>query len=484
MLYHTHNRSRDESFAKNIESGLPELVKLTASYAHCPKHTRKIIELLDLWKTEGHFTAAAQDKLVAVAHDAPRSATDESGATGKDQNAVNTTTSRTAKNAPYLMPSMHGDATAAWYDLPAANWLPVMEPNSTRPMNPEMIKPLQFKSGPAEAHLVDAVKTLLADADRLYAKEHAIGEDDGVELDQMGQPIVRDEITGEIVGGQTYYGWSRGFCKKMKLRRTKDDKPQDRSRSRDRSGSRSRSRSLSQSVDSRSRSRSPSPRRSKRRRMSGSYSRSRSPSRSRTRSHRRGRSHTGSPSRSRSRSRAGHSRHSRSRDDRSRSPYRARSGGSHARDGRDHIDVKAQHLAPPRGSSNHQFQASFQQPPIPPPPFPMGGDFSGNNNFPGFPLHPPSFNGAWVPPFPPPPIPPQVPGMGFAQAGWMPNMMPGWSGGVPPPPPPPPPPSQAPHPYGQGQYQDQYANPQHGRGGQGGQRGYGQRGGRGRGRGW
>jgi len=480
-LYHTHTRSRDEAFAKHIEPGLPNLVKLAASYAHCPKHTKKINELLDLWKTEGHFTAATNDKLVTSARDAPQSAIDESASASKEQDAATTKNFKMAKNAPYLMPSMHGDATAAWYDLPAANWLPVMEPNSTRPMNPEMIKPLQFKSGPAEAHLIDAVKALLADADRLYAKEHTIGEDEGVELDQMGQPIVRDEITGEIVGGQTYYGWSREFCKKMKLRQAKDGRPQNRSRSRDQSRSRSRSRSLSRSADSQSRSRSPSPRTSKRRRMSGSYSRSRSPSRSRTWSHRRGRSHTRSPSRSRSRSRTGHSRHSRSRDDRSRSPYRARSGGSHTRNGQDHIDVKAQHLAPPRGPSNHQFQASFQQPPIPPPPFPIGGDFN-NNNFPGFPPHPPSFNGSWVPPFPSPPIPLQAPGMGFAQAGWMPNMLPGWNGSGTPPPPPPPP--QAPHSHSQGQYQDQYANLQHGRGGQGGQRGYGPRGGWGRGRGW
>ncbi|KXJ92929.1 hypothetical protein Micbo1qcDRAFT_194261 [Microdochium bolleyi] len=248
-LHHTHTRSRHEDFAIHVNAGLPDLFKLATSFAHCPRHIAKVNDLLKIWRAEGYISTTSYDKLSGVVLDASKTASTDDGPVGDAQGAT-PVTSKTAKNAPYLMPAMHGDATAAWYDLPAANWMPVIEPNSTRPMNPAMIKPLQFKPGPAETHLVDAVKALLADADRLYAKEHAIGEDDETETDQMGQPVVRDEVTGEIIDGQTYYGWSRGFCEKMKLRRKKNNKSQNGDHHRGRSSSQSRSRSPSRSSRS------------------------------------------------------------------------------------------------------------------------------------------------------------------------------------------------------------------------------------------
>ncbi|KAH7033091.1 uncharacterized protein B0I36DRAFT_348203 [Microdochium trichocladiopsis] len=395
-LYHTRARTRDETFSKHIEAGLPELLRLAASYTHCARHMNKICDLLKIWKEEGYVTAASYDRLMSTVRDAPNNAVDESASAGKTQGS-GAPAPKAAKNAPFLMPAIHGDATAAWYDLPAASWLPVMEPNSTRPMNPEMIKPLQFKPGPAEAHLVDAVKTLLADADRLFAKEHAIGEDDDVQIDQLGQPIVRDEITGEIIGGQTYYGWSRGFCEKMKQRRAKNDKPQN------------------VAVGA-----------------------------------------------------VGEDAHMQAQD---------------------HARARGAELVPDDSLGLATEVAASFQPPIPPPPFPVGAEF--NNGFPAFPPRPPNFQGQWPPPIPPPPIPPQGVGAGFPQAGWvpsMPGMMPAWNGAIPPPPPPPPLPQ---HSLPQGPSHDQFANQHYGArvdqyrgGGQGGHHGQNHQGGWGRGRGW
>lgn len=157
---------------------------------------------------------------------------------------------------------MHGDPTTPWYDLPAGNWLTVLEPNSTRPMNPAMIKPLVLAAGPADKNLADAVKRLLDDVERIYSKEASFDEP-ALDVSPMGEAIKVDEITGETFG-DTYYGWSRSFCEKMKQRKRRgntsnEDMGRGRSRrvwsSRSYSRSPSRSRSLSHS---RSRSRSDS----------------------------------------------------------------------------------------------------------------------------------------------------------------------------------------------------------------------------------
>ncbi|KLU90657.1 hypothetical protein MAPG_10509 [Magnaporthiopsis poae ATCC 64411] len=133
-------------------------------------------------------------------------------------------TPRLRHRPPFLLPSTHGDLSTAWYDLPAANWLPVLKPNSTRAMDPARIKPLQLTPGVADAVLVDAVKSLLADVNRLYAPDVGVigfadEENPSVTVDQMGERVELDRSTGKIVGGTTYYGWSRGFCRDMKVSR-------------------------------------------------------------------------------------------------------------------------------------------------------------------------------------------------------------------------------------------------------------------------
>ncbi|KAI1823018.1 hypothetical protein F4861DRAFT_353583 [Xylaria intraflava] len=457
VLYHAHVRDENHGLAANLELTLPSLFQSAAGFPNSPKHIDKLLSLLDLWEETRYYQSDFINKLRQAVHKGPDSLESQTAADSAN-GSTNTTAARPSKDTPFTMPTMHGDASAPWYDLPAANWLPVMEPNSTRPMNPELIKPLRFVPGPADKQLVEAVKNLLADVDRIYSKEFSIDDSRTEDIDQMGQRVILDEITGEAVGGETYYGWSRSFCQKMKERRNKKLGLSNRGRGR---GS---PRSLSHSPSrSRSRSRSPSrgsPRPTfKRRRISATpdSQRSRSRSASKGRNHDRDRDYSLDRRRRRSYDSPG----SRSRS-RNQSPSRGRSPSPVGRRN-PYVNVpNISHLSqnlPPNPPFPHQQPNFLQQGFAPPPP-----DFS---QFPVPPPPPPNYQGPWPPPPPPPPA-------GGMQPNWIPSI-PNTGGGwaAPPPPPPPPPPQQQ---GGSGGYQ------QYGRGGRGGYRGGA--GGWNRGRGW
>ncbi|RYP55747.1 hypothetical protein DL770_010885 [Monosporascus sp. CRB-9-2] len=468
VLYHAVVRDRDSSFPAKVEPFLPDLIQPAAAFPNSPNHAKKVQDLIGLWEENRYFAPAFVQKLRTVVKDAPKLEELKSAPNGAaDGNAA--TTSKSLKNAPFIMPAMHGDAAAPWYDLPAANWLPVIEPNSTRPMNPDMIKPLQFVPGPADKRLIQAVTDLLADVERIYAKDRIIGDAPAEDIDQLGQRVIVDEITGDIIGGETYYGWSRAFCEKMKQRRKNPNGSQDGRRGRSESRSTSRSRSSSRSSSRPA---------FKRPRLSGSRSRSRSRGRSRrSRSYSRERHrHRYSTSRSRSRPRRGW------RDNSSQSPSRSRSRGrspqlrpppsqqppSYGNQQQGYPNDKQPSYHPQAAPLPPALNTQFQPPPGSfPPPIPPG-DFS---QFMVPPPPPPNFQGQWPPP--PPPVPP-----GGAMPNWMPGMVSGW-GGVPPPPLP----QQQ---QNQHQYQGGGGHHQYGRGGgRGDYRGHqGHRGGWNRGRGW
>ncbi|KAI1259410.1 hypothetical protein F5Y18DRAFT_433348 [Xylariaceae sp. FL1019] len=442
VLYQVHTRGQDRGFATNLEATLPSLFQSAAAFENSPKHTKKLYTLLDIWDENKFYSPEFTRKLRKAIQEGPR-ARDSTIQGYGFANGSAESTAKSAKDAPWALPTMHGDVTAPWYDLPAANWLPVIEPNSTRPMNPDMIKPLQFSSGPVDKQLIKAVESLLADVDRIYAGETIITDSRTEDIDQLGQRVVRDEVTGEIVGGETYYGWSRPFCNKMKQRAKKG--AQGSSNGRGRSMSRSVSRSPSRS---RSSSRGSSRPAFKRRRISASpdsrHGRSRGRSISRSRSRSRGYDHERPTSHTRRRSMSGSRSRSRSR---SRSPLRT------------HSRPPNNLPQPPQFQNQNQFmpqnfQPDFNQFNVPPPPPP-----------------PPNYTGPWPPP--PPPLPPNfMPPMPNS------HLNAGGGGWVPPPP-------SGGNQYGQsggGGGYGQYG--QYGRG-RGDYRG-GYRGGRGgnRGRGW
>ncbi|SPQ21180.1 fb3516b8-3942-4d41-af5f-4c6ba0de0449 [Thermothielavioides terrestris] len=215
ILYHVKHRNRDDAFAQKVEPFLPPLVRSAASFHNCPKHIRKLHDLVGLWEENGYFSPSFTQQLHTAIDEGPSSGAEARNGDEVDNSA--NSIAQAAKNAPWVMPAMHGDPSTPWYDLPAGNWLPVLEPNSTRPMNPSMIKPLVLSRGPADKALVEAVKSLLSDVDRLYSKE-ANFDEASPNIGRLGERVEIDEITGEIIGGDTYYGWSRAFCEKMKLR--------------------------------------------------------------------------------------------------------------------------------------------------------------------------------------------------------------------------------------------------------------------------
>ncbi|CAG8956045.1 hypothetical protein HYFRA_00008901 [Hymenoscyphus fraxineus] len=416
LLYHAKYRSSDASICSKVQPILVDLFGRAASFKACPKHQKKLLDLLQIWEDKGYYSKDYITKL--------REAVKNGSELGDDAQAGATTsiavdqasTTKLAKSAPYIMPAMHGDPSTPWYDLPAGNLMPVIEPNSTRPINPDMIRPMQFVAGPASEELVTAVKALLDDVHVIYGTELEGDEKGSWDIDELGQPIVLDEITGDILEGEGYYGWSRGFCEKMKRRKKGLDKP-DRGR------------------DRRSRSRSSS--RGRKRPHSDSDSSPEGP-----RSRQRRRSYTSSRSASSASGRNGDSR-TRTRD-RSYSPPSARRPDSHSREQQQYTGTGIPPRPPPM----------MNQPPPPPPPMPFQQGF--NPNFPP-PPPPPHFNNGPVPPPPYGWAPPPPPPMNFNQQNQWP---------VPPPPPPPgnppmnfqhqgpfPPPPNAPGMYPGGNWQ-------------------------------
>ncbi|KAG7289520.1 hypothetical protein NEMBOFW57_005891 [Staphylotrichum longicolle] len=250
ILYHVKYRNRVDAFAAKLEPTLPALVKTAASFRNCPKHIQKVADLIDLWEENGYFDRSFIEQLRAAVKEGPSSGDGAKNGTEVDDPV--SAALKAAKSAPWVMPAVHGDPSTPWYDLPAGNWLPVLEPNSTRPMNPSMIKPLVLAPGPADRALVEAVKHLLDDVDRIYAKE-ANHDELPPNISRLGERVELDEITGEIISGDTYYGWSRAFCGKMKRRGRGRSARNDRDAGEDRRG---RARSTGSYSRSGSRSRS------------------------------------------------------------------------------------------------------------------------------------------------------------------------------------------------------------------------------------
>lgn len=156
------------------------------------------------------------------------------------------------KDAPYIMPPSHGDASDPFYDLPAGTLMPYIVPNSLAPINPQMVKPLQLHAGPANERLAHAVKAFLQEADIIYGARRRGREGCRSDIDEMGQSVILHDPPGELPDSDGYYGWSKTFCAKMKQRgtgnrtdsnyhRTSKYSNSDFSRSRSRSSSRSRS---------------------------------------------------------------------------------------------------------------------------------------------------------------------------------------------------------------------------------------------------
>ncbi len=422
--YHDGASTAYASLTGKLQPYLVELISSVASFEFktCPNHHKKIGELLDIWDDNGYYTRQYIDKLRESAENAA-GATEEEGT--KDS-LLESGKNAAKKSVPFIMPATHGDMSTPYYDLPAGNMMPHIIPNSSTPINPQLVKPLQFVAGPADESLVAAVKDFLRDVERVLGSSNDVDEGISMDIDALGQPITKDEITGEVTNGEGYYGWSKSFCAKMKRRSNglvpKSNRGRGRSDSSSRGASPRKRRRYSSSEESRRRSRDRS--RSRSRGRPRSYSRD-----GRARSQSRGRLNSYQSSRSRSRStRSKSPRYHRY--SRSRSRTRTRSFSSGGRSPFRHNELpepskEPSNLTQPGGPASGQSKPT----PPPPPPFPA--------NLPqGFPFGP---GGLPIPP-PPPPL------AGSGQWPFPPPILPNnqfvpLAGFVPPPPPPPTPPS-------------------------------------------
>ena len=404
--YHTESSATYSTLTGNMQPHLVDLLGYASAYdpAKFVRHHKKLKELLDIWVQHGYYQSSYIEKLRETVINAAGL-----GYTGGDdglrqQNGTSEDTGGgPKKDLPYIMPASHGDSSTPYYDLPAGNMMPHIVPNSSVPINPKLVKPLQFVAGPADENLALAMADFMKDVALLYGTGPEIPADVMGDIDELGQPAIRDEITGDLIEGEGYYGWSRAFCERMKRRRDAKaplGKGSGRGLSAERSASSPKRRRYSYSESSRSRSRSPS--RAKLRSREGS---------------RPGRKRLYSRSRSSSRGRHG---------------FQARTGGGPGSRRRNHSARRSR--SPSYSPDRHQpmITAQSQASAIPQPqalssaphpfPTPFSGIPLGPNGLPIPPPPPPNYKGPWPPP--PPPLP--VPGGPY----------PPFSALVPPPPPP------------------------------------------------
>ncbi|PHH49094.1 hypothetical protein CFIMG_007009RA [Ceratocystis fimbriata CBS 114723] len=411
ILHHTLAQSPDNIFLQSFESSLKPLFASAAAVEKSTNHISKLNELIRIWEERQYVAAKTIDTLRDTMTGALADTSAHNAAMDIAPDPVKGPT--LTKEVPYMLPSIHGDPAVPWYDLPASTWLPHMTPNSTKPMTPSMIKPLHMNAGPPDKALVDAVKGLLSNVDQIYAKDCSLDLQEHTDINELGEVVSLDEITGSVLGGETYYGWSRDFCIKMKALRTSKS---NRGRSSNRSDSRGRSRSIARRYSytpsrshsrgrSRSYSRSNSPPAFKRRRISRPRSRSLSRSRSHSRSHGR----DGSQRRSHSRGRYDQRSYTNRPTSRSRSNSNLQPHHSHhnRQDRSQHYDSAVPQPQPFAQPSNPE-----PCPPSMPVPIPMPIDLpAGFHVPPQFPIHPIPQSPQGMPWLPPPPPPP--PGQGW-----------------------------------------------------------------------
>ena len=368
LLHHTkyHEQTNTRLFSTFSSSAQPflvELIQFTAS--DCRSRVRsKLHGLLDIWEEDRYYSIEYIRKLRETA----RSAVEGETASPTNGAAHPAEPAKSTRDPPFVMPATHGDASVSYYDLPAGNMMPHIMPNSSAPIRSDQVKALQFLAGPADQGLVNAVKDFLHDIRKITGDDEDPNGDDVVaDTDDLGQTSYRDEA-GDIDGGDTYYGWSRSFCEKMrhrKMGREDADERRDRSRSQSYSSSRSRTKKRRYSDYSRSSSRSRS--RSPPRRGIGRANITRSP-----------------PPRSRSIS------YSPPLPDASpmRSPHFQQLLPEHS----GHISPPGR--PPPPLPPSVPFHTQQNNPPFPPLRL-------GPNGLPIPPPPPPNYNGIWPPPIPP-----------------------------------------------------------------------------------
>ena len=365
--FHEHGATKESTIAKDLQPHLADLCTHAAAHpaqTHA-RHHRKLAQLLNIWEQSSLCPAPYVQSIRDAVTKAGKTGTTDGLLGASTTDTVSTTPSSAddkKKAVPYVLPAYHGDPSAPYYELPAANLIPHIARNSGRPINTQAVRALPLSSGLAPTSLASAVAAFLADVEHLYEAAPGLeDEDDGIalELDEMGQPLPKNRMGGGNVSNETYYGWSRAFCERMKEKKRGGGAPVGRRRSPSSASERSRSprkRARYSSDDDSSRSRSHSPSRNRLAGRQPSYSRSRS----------------------RPRGGFGIRDHGRDRDSESYSPP-------------PHLGGETLAAPAPHGGGGLPF----------PMPFPNGMPPLGPDGMPLPPPPPPNWQGPWPPPPPP-----------------------------------------------------------------------------------
>ncbi|KAL9103019.1 MAG: hypothetical protein Q9163_001909 [Psora crenata] len=214
--HHSDSSAAADTLAKDLWPYALSLVKLAFANKVAPhtQHRKRVLGLLDTWAEADYFEASYIQRLRDVASEA----IEEDGLAAKEPTVTHLAPYDTAgqdrKDDPYIMPDSHGDPSTLFYDLPASNMIPHITPNSRIPISTELIKPLEFGGGPADQDLAFAVKGFLDDINLSDRIEFGEVNQDNVDVDELGQYVIRDPSTTEIIKAEGYYGWSGEYCQK------------------------------------------------------------------------------------------------------------------------------------------------------------------------------------------------------------------------------------------------------------------------------
>ncbi len=229
---------------------LPELFREAASEQK-RSVCKRLDDVVNIWQQESYIPRELLGQLRGSISDPTITTTSASKHVPRSPGA--------STDLPFLMPSTHGDPSLPFHELPAGNFMPHIVPNRSTSMRPESIRPLQFTPGPADEGLVNVVKDFLKNVAQIDDAFPMKDEDLVPDIDNLGQ-FSHHNDDGEKIG-DSYYGWSRAFCAKMRRRQNPDTNGSmsgnsSRSYSSSQSPTQPRKRRYSRSSSDRSRSRS------------------------------------------------------------------------------------------------------------------------------------------------------------------------------------------------------------------------------------
>ncbi|KAI9837949.1 MAG: hypothetical protein M1838_004701 [Thelocarpon superellum] len=218
VKYHDASVASAPPLLSALQPFLHDLFVSAAAAGHRPEHERKIGELLDIWDDKSYYTRDAIRDLRRAINDAGNEDTSSrlrASDEARGDAALSVKRGNGRKDA-FTMPASHGDPATPYYDLPAANMMPHIEPNHAAPIDPTLVQPLRFVAGPADPGLASIVTDFLKEVEQIFKPRDPEEDGEVVDVDELGGRIYRDASTGELTQQEGYYGWSKAFCDRMK----------------------------------------------------------------------------------------------------------------------------------------------------------------------------------------------------------------------------------------------------------------------------